>query len=252
MVWDITPKGISHSIGRRRIILSKMIVSYATPIDDNTAVIKDSEYIHFIKVLRRQRGDEIFLTDGRGRLYKGHIDSISKKDAIISIDEVIEQRKQGHKRQIAIAPTKNIDRFEWMIEKCTEIGVTDFFPVVCKNSERKNIKPDRIHKKIISAMKQSKRLFLPVLHPLMKFEAFLESEFLVKNRYIAHCMEPDRSLGQLYTSGEDAVVLIGPEGDFTQQEIKCALDAGWKDVSLGQSRLRTETAAVVSCVLLNQ
>ena len=228
-----------------------MIISYSQSIEGDEARLDGSEHIHFTKVLRKSVGDNIYVTNGKGKLIKGILVGVFKKYSIIRLDSVVEEQKRGHRRGIAIAPTKNMDRMEWMVEKCTEIGVTDIFPVLCHRSERKIIKPERLQKIIVSAMKQSKNLHIPSLHPLMKVSEFLTKTNDWKNKYIAHCMEPKHHLEKLYERGEDAMVLIGPEGDFTGEEVKNALNSGWLEASLGEARLRTETAGIVSCMILN-
>tara|TARA_R110000737_G_scaffold353348_1_gene404463 strand:+ start:1290 stop:1886 length:597 start_codon:yes stop_codon:yes gene_type:complete len=196
-------------------------------------------------------GDEVYVTDGEGYLYSGTIGVISKKEVqIISLVE-IEKQNTPHRRGIAISPTKNIDRFEWFLEKATEIGITEIYPFISKRSERKVIKPERLEKRMIAAMKQSKNLHKPTLHPLSALKVIVSEEIGFENKYIAHCMEPESALQKLYSSGTDAIVLIGPEGDFSEDEVSLAAANKWTEVSLGKSRLRTETAGLVACHLLN-
>jgi len=228
-----------------------MIIFYSRDINDSTAKLINEECMHCAKVLRKKLGDKVFVTDGKGNLYSGEIGLISKKVVEISQLVELENQKAPHKIAIAIAPTKNIDRYEWFLEKVTEIGVTDIYPFLAKRSERKIIKPERLEKRMIAAMKQSKNLHKPTLHPLVGLKELLNFDFEGVSKYIAHCMEPEAALQKLYTSGTNAIVLIGPEGDFTEDEVSLAEENNWLEVSLGKARLRTETAGLVACHLLN-
>ncbi len=228
-----------------------MIIFYSRDITENSAKLTDDECMHCAKVLRKKLGDEVYVTDGKGKLYSGIIGLISKKVVEISQLTELENQPALHKIAIAIAPTKNIDRYEWFLEKATEIGVTDIYPFLGKRSERKIIKPERLEKRMIAAMKQSKNLHKPTLHPLVSLKDVINFDFEGVSKYIAHCMEPEAALQKLYTRGTDAIVLIGPEGDFTEDEVSLAEENKWTEVSLGKSRLRTETAGLVACHLLN-
>jgi 16S rRNA (uracil1498-N3)-methyltransferase len=228
-----------------------MIIFYSQNINDGVAKLTNDECQHCSKVLRKRMGDDVYFTDGEGHLYKGTIGLISKKEVeIVSLEE-IENQNTPHRIGIAISPTKNIDRFEWFLEKATEIGITDIYPFLSKRSERKVIKPERLERRMIAAMKQSKNLHKPTLHPLMSLKEVVSDDLGFDNKYIAHCMEPESALQKLYTSGSGAIVLIGPEGDFTEDEVSLAAANKWTEVSLGKSRLRTETAGLVACHLLN-
>ena len=228
-----------------------MIIFYSKSVSEKSAYLVDDEYIHCTRVLRHKIGDLVNFTDGKGNLYKGIIDNVSKKQIVISSLILINKTVRGHIRGIAIAPTKNIARFEWFLEKATEIGITDIYPFISKRSERKIIKPRRLEKILISAMKQSKNYHLPIFHPLLPFSEVMTKDYNNKTKYIAHCMEPELGLQKLYISKDDAIVLIGPEGDFTQEEVSLASANNWLEVSLGDSRLRTETAGIIACHLLN-
>lgn len=214
---------------------------------------------HCVRVLRYGVGDEILLTDGRGTTYRAVITNPNPRRCEFRV--LSQQRQQrGHdfRLHIAIAPTKNIERLEWMVEKCTEIGIDEITPLLCRFSERKQLRLDRLQKIILSASKQSLTPYLPVLHELTPY-----GEFLAANHpgdcsqcFIAHCYETDkRLLRNEIQTGKDITVLIGPEGDFSEQEVQDALALGYIPVSLGNSRLRTETAGVVAChtaILLNE
>ncbi|MEE9437358.1 MAG: RsmE family RNA methyltransferase [Saprospiraceae bacterium] len=228
-----------------------MIIYYTTDFGDKTAILSDDQYLHCAKVLRKKINDVVYVTNGAGALFEAQVDNISKKEVVLTINKTISQQSLAHKRQIAIAPTKNIDRFEWFLEKATEIGITDIFPFLSARSERKIIKPSRLEKIIVSAMKQSKNLYKPKLHPLMPLTKLLKSTDIVDQKFVAHCMDPDAKLNKLYKSESDAIVLIGPEGDFTKVEVATAINDNWKEVSLGDSRLRTETAGLIACHILN-
>ncbi len=228
-----------------------MIVFYSTEFFDKKAKLLEDECFHCSKVLRKKVNDNIFVTDGKGKLYEGIITQISRKEISISLGKEIEFQTKSHNRSIAIAPTKNIDRFEWFLEKSTEIGITNIYPFLSTRSERKIIKPQRLEKILVSAMKQSKNFHKPTLHPLSTLSQLLNSDFEGQSKYIAHCMKPQSALQNQYKSGSGAIVLIGPEGDFTNEEVNQAKVKNWHEASLGNSRLRTETAGIVACHLLN-
>jgi 16S rRNA (uracil1498-N3)-methyltransferase len=228
-----------------------MIVFYTSEIDGNLATLKGDECLHCSKVLRKKIEDEVFVTDGKGRLHSGVISQISKKEVTISLTSEIDNQRRPHSKSIAIAPTKNIDRFEWFLEKSTEIGITDIYPFLSSRSERKIIKPERLEKILISAMKQSKNFHKPTLHPISPIRELLANDFVEQSKFIAHCMDPKLALQKQYVSGSNAIVLIGPEGDFTEDEVEIAKSFSWQEISLGKSRLRTETAGIVACHLLN-
>ncbi|MBQ9523121.1 MAG: 16S rRNA (uracil(1498)-N(3))-methyltransferase [Paludibacteraceae bacterium] len=231
---------------------------FYTPDIETSQVLSEEESAHCVRVLRYTRGDEILLTDGRGTTYTARITNPNPKHCAF---EVVSQEKQvkGHPfhLHIAIAPTKNIERLEWMVEKCTEIGIDEITPLLCRFSERKQLRNDRLEKIILSAAKQSLTPYLPVLHELTNYDAFIEAHTSeAEDRFIAHCYKDEKKLlKDLIVRGRDVLVLIGPEGDFSEQEVEEALEAGFKPVSLGSSRLRTETAGVVAChtaILVNE
>lgn len=218
--------------------------------------LSEEESAHCVRVLRYERGDEILLTDGRGTTYQARITNPHPKHCEFEILSSEKQQK-GHPfyLHIAIAPTKNVERLEWMVEKCTEIGVDEITPLLCRFSERKQLRTDRLEKIILSAAKQSLTPYLPKLNPLTPYDEFIRNR-TEEGRFIAHCYKEDkRLLRDEIRRGQDMLVLIGPEGDFSEQEVQEALSAGFVPVSLGNSRLRTETAGVVAChtaILLNE
>ena len=203
---------------------------------------------HCIKVLRKKEGDEILVTDGKGFFYDAKIIQANPKHCIVNIiNTIVVPKNWNFNLQIAFAPTKNIDRIEWFAEKATEIGIDTFSPILCEHSVRKEIKAQRIEKILISAMKQSQKATLPQLDEMIHFKKFVEQRF-DGQKFIAHCFPEDkRELKEVYQKGENVMILIGPEGDFSKKEVELALKNGFIPVSLGESRLRTETAALVAC-----
>lgn len=229
-----------------------MQLFYTQDIKDNIATLTKEEARHAVQVLRKRVGEEIDLVDGRGSFYKGHIIEASKKQCLV---EIAEQRIVERNRpllSIAIAPTKNIDRLEWFVEKATEIGVDEIIPLLCERSERKRVRIDRLEKIVLSAMKQSLKAYLPKVQELIRFDDFLEQEYKDYDRFIAYCN--DDKLKHLYELGsahKNTLILIGPEGDFSDTEVTLAKSKKIKGISLGESRLRTETAGVVACTMMN-
>lgn len=222
-------------------------IFYAPDILANTE-LPHEEAQHCIKVLRKKEGDEIFVTDGKGFFYDAEIMQANAKHCIVNILKTIEQPKGWNfNLQIAFAPTKNMDRMEWFAEKATEIGIDCLTPLLCRYSERKEVKPQRIEKILVSAMKQSQKALLPSLDDMLPFCEFVRKEFAGK-KFIAHCYPGKKKLlREVYNAGENALILIGPEGDFSEQEVEEAIANGFQPITLGESRLRTETAALVAC-----
>ncbi len=229
----------------------KEVRFFYTP-DPESLSLPDEEAAHAVRVLRLADNDEIFLMDGRGTFYQAVITEADKRHCMYRIVKKLPQKRQWNARlHIAMAPTKNIDRTEWFAEKATEIGFDELTFLDCKFSERKVIKHERIEKILVSAMKQSRKSELPTLNPMIPFEKFI-SLAGESQKFICHCY--DEHLPLLYDSlkaGDDAVVMVGPEGDFSVDEVRSAEDAGFRSVSLGRSRLRTETAALVAVHLMH-
>ena len=219
--------------------------------DDSRLIIDREESRHIVKVLRKKVGDTIYITNGKGILFTTVIDVINKNSTELKIINSKKESKSKFHINIAVAPTKNNDRIEWFVEKSTEIGVNTISTVMCEKSERKKIKIDRLEKITISAMKQSLQLHKPIIQELVSFEEFIkkcESE----NKFIAHCKENEKLfLGDCELNSNTITVLIGPEGGFSQKEIGLAEENGFISVSLGNTRLRTETAAIVATQLLS-
>lgn len=226
-----------------------MTIFYQENIDD--LKLSEAEAHHAIKVLRKKVGDEIQLVNGKGLLVNAEITILNKKSCEYKIIESTQFEEPTPNVHIAIAPTKNIDRYEWFIEKAVEIGVSEITPILTENSERKKLKLDRLQNILISGMKQSKNYFLPKLNEVTVFSDFISSVAEAQN-YIAHCeTEESQHLIKNIDANQDVLVMIGPEGDFSQDEIQLAIKAGFKECSLGNSRLRTETAGVVACEICN-
>ena len=221
---------------------------FYTPDIAFRAELPEEEAGHCIRVLRLTEGDEILLTDGKGMFYKAAISRAHPKHCEVDILESWQQPALWNfQLHIAVAPTKNMDRMEWFAEKATEIGIDAITCLNCRFSERKEVKPARLEKILVSAMKQSQKATLPALTGMTDFRTFVTQPFDGR-KFIAHCEEGDKKLlKQLYQPGENALVLIGPEGDFSPEEIELALKNGFLPISLGESRLRTETAALVAC-----
>lgn len=226
-----------------------MQLFYTTSIRDNIAFLDRNDSTHCIRVLRKKKGDLIRFTDGNGLLYSGEIfEEDPVKCGLKLIEEPMMLEKHNYNLHLAIAPTKNSDRFEWFVEKAVEIGIDEITPVICKHSERKNIKSDRIMKIMISAMKQSLKTHLPVLNELVSLDDFIRAEHSGAEKYIAYLEENERmALINVGRSPGNWIVIIGPEGDFHPEEVQLAYKKGYKAVSLGNSRLRTETAGVAAC-----
>lgn len=221
---------------------------FYTPDILNNPELPFEEGQHCIKVLRKKEGDEILLTDGKGSFYDAVIIQANPKHCIVEIANTTEQPKGWNfNLQIAFAPTKNMDRIEWFAEKATEIGIDRFTSVLCRHSERKEIKNQRIEKILVSAMKQSQKAQMPQLDDMIPFASFIQQPF-DGQKYIAHCYNGEKNiLKEVYQKGGNALILIGPEGDFSEKEVEDALKNGFQPISLGESRLRTETAALVAC-----
>ncbi len=225
---------------------------FYTPNISLTNELPKEEVQHCVRVLRLKEGDEILLVDGKGYFYKATISLISGKRCLVDINERIQQEAfRSSRLHIALAPTKNMDRTEWFVEKATEIGIDEISFLNCRFSERKVIKTERIEKILISAMKQSMRAVLPALNDMMDFNKFLTRDFK-DQKFIAHCYEGDKHLlKDIIHAGKDVTLLIGPEGDFSLEEVEQAVKCGFVPISLGKARLRTETAALVACHTMN-
>lgn len=230
---------------------------FYTPEIESTLELPQEEAAHCLRVLRLSSGDNITLTDGNGYFYDAVITTATGKRCLVNIKDKRRQKKfwTGH-LHLAMGPTKNMDRMEWLAEKATEIGFDELSFLNCRFSERKVIKKERIDKILVSAMKQSLKAYKPILNEMEDFKAFLKRMEPIKGqKYIAHCYPGEKPLLkdilQPAAIDEQVIVLIGPEGDFSEDEVKMAEENGFRSISLGQTRLRTETAALVTVHLMN-
>lgn len=223
-----------------------MNLFYTTNIEGEYAYLSQEEARHVVQVLRKREGDLLNFTDGKGGMYEGQISEIGKKKCVLHIKrQELEVGKRDFRLHIAIAPTKNINRYEWFLEKATEIGIEEITPIFCAHSERTKVRIDRLEKVLMSAMKQSLQAYLPKLNEPIKLAQFLKNQYDAQ-KFIAHCEEDfdkNQLVGKL-EKGRDVLLLIGPEGDFSVKEIEMAKAVGFAPVALGNTRLRTETAGL--------
>lgn len=224
-------------------------------LDKAYCLLPREESRHIVRVLRKSVGDEILLVDGKGAFVEGVIANADLKSCEVKILSVKQKNEERpYSLRLCVAPTKNISRYEWLLEKATEIGVDEIVPLLTFHSERRRINQERLNKILISAMKQSQKAYLPTLVNPMQFKDFLALETESKFKYIAHCNSSleREALSQSYEKGASVDLLIGPEGDFSEEEIDLAQKQGYQGIHLGASRLRTETAAVVACANIYQ
>lgn len=230
---------------------------FYVPGADKQAELPQEEASHALRVLRLQAGDELFLMDGEGVFYRAEVTMASNKHCLYRILETISQEKtwNGH-IHLAMAPTKMMERVEWFAEKATEIGIDELSFLNCQFSERRQLRQDRVEKIVISAMKQSRKAWKPIVNEMVSFKKFVQQE-RKGCKFIAHCYEEiekkdlfDELSNINDETDEEMTVLIGPEGDFSIDEVQLALDNGYESISLGQSRLRTETAALSAVMML--
>lgn len=229
-----------------------MHIFYTPELSGSQYTLDETESKHCVRVLRLEKGDQIILVDGRGGYFTAEItDPNPKRCSVKIIRSELNFGLRKFQVHMAIAPTKNIERIEWFLEKATEIGLDRVTPLLCRHSERKEIKAERLEKVMVSAMKQSLKAYLPRLDELTKFKDLISQPF-DGQKFIAHCEEQHRDLlKDLVLPNQSYLILIGPEGDFSSEEIEMALNAGFRPVSLGNSRLRTETAGLVACHTFN-
>ena len=233
-----------------------MQLFYAPELQGDQHTLDEQESKHCIKVLRLRTGDCIHLTDGKGNLFRAELMDENSRACSLKVIEIFpEYGKRPYHIHMAVAPTKNINRYEWFLEKATEIGIDEITPLISQRSERRLVKTDRLNKVITAAVKQSVKAYHPILNEAMAFKQIVEGDSHA-DKYIAYVEEGEHPLLQsLCSPGRDVLILIGPEGDFSPEEIAMARSNGFRTVSLGDSRLRTETAAIVAChtmALLNQ
>lgn len=230
-----------------------MIRFYCPDIESNP-VMPEVESGHCVRVLRHEVGDTFEVVDGKGSVFTVRLVEAHPKRAMVEIvdKKTIEPYWPG-RFILAVAPTKNIDRMEWLVEKATEVGFNEFVPLLCRYSERRELKRERLEKTAVSAMKQSLKAALPEVREMTPFRKFVEQYSSVAQKFVAYCTDDGerRLLSRSFRPGADAVVLIGPEGDFSPEEIQAAVDAGFQPISLGDARLRTETAALTALETLH-
>ena len=229
-----------------------MNLFYAPNINGQFYDLDKEESRHIVRVLRKRQGDTIHFTDGKGWFYETVISEIDSKSCTVEILKKHEgDDRRPFKIHIAIAPTKNNDRLEWFLEKTTEIGIDEITPIICDHSERKVVKTERLNKVITSAVKQSLKSFHPKLNEQISLKEFLNTNF-EGQKFIAYIdKDVTLELSESIKPGEDILILIGPEGDFRPEEVELAKQKAFIPVSLGKSRLRTETAGVVACHTVN-
>jgi 16S rRNA (uracil1498-N3)-methyltransferase len=226
-----------------------MQLFYNPNIDQNSEGFSfdKEESKHIIKVMRKKAGDILFVTNGLGFLFNTEITLASDNKCVVKIVSYEQSEKPKYHLHLAVAPTKMNDRYEWFLEKATEMGISEITPLICDHSERKTIKTERFDKIIQSAMKQSLQYYMPKLNEPVTFKNFIRNKNSGQH-FIAHCEETDKKLlKNVVEANENVTMLIGPEGDFSPSEIKLALENDYIPVSLGHTRLRTETAAIVAC-----
>jgi 16S rRNA (uracil1498-N3)-methyltransferase len=226
-----------------------MQVFYAPDISGEKYILDRNESKHIVRVLRMREGTTVNLIDGRGNLYKGIISNSDPAKCTIEIKSVVHDfEKRNYRLHIGISPLKNPERFEWFVEKAVEIGIDEITPLICRNTEKPGIKPERIRNLIISAMKQSLKAMEPHLNEPISCKDFLDKAHQGK-LMMAHCYSDVKRnrISDVYSRGENAVIMIGPEGDFTMEEIEKGLNRHFTPIHLGTSRLRTETAGTAAC-----
>lgn len=230
-----------------------MQLFYAPQITLPQYTLSEEESRHAIKVLRLKVGERLHITDGAGNMHLCEVVSDSAKHCVVNVVESISEfEKRPYSLTMAVAPTKNIDRYEWFLEKATEIGVDHFVALETDHSERRVVKPEREEKVITAAVKQSLKAYHPTFEDMVPFKNFVTREFEGR-KFIAHC--GDAVVGKSYlastlAAGQNAVVLIGPEGDFSPEEVRLAVDNGFEEITLGTQRFRTETAAVMAVAMV--
>jgi 16S rRNA (uracil1498-N3)-methyltransferase len=222
---------------------------YQSKLAEGFLQLDETESQHAIKVLRHQPGDVIPVTDGKGSLYFCKITSIEKKTCALSIQRTEKKSKPAHHIHIAMAPTKSSDRTEWFVEKATEIGIQEITFLQTQRSERQKLNIERMEKVAVSAIKQSGQVWLPEINGMVDLKVILKAQ--ADQKFIAHVDVNVKHLKEMVSSNKSYLVLIGPEGDFTNDEVLEASDAGYQSVSLGNNTLRTETAGLAACQILN-
>lgn len=229
-----------------------MLPYFFSPVIEGAQCTMDEDTSkHMISVLRMQMGEELMLTDGKGQKAKAHISNDNRKKCVVDILSITKEEKKAPAVHIAISLIKNSTRFEWFLEKATEIGVSHIIPVICERTEKEKFRADRLQQILVSAMIQSKQSWMPVLDAPIPVDQLIRKEWS-GSKFIAHCLpEQKQSFSGIAAHGTgDPLILIGPEGDFSPGEIHLALEHGFIPVALGETRLRSETAGVVAATIL--
>jgi RNA methyltransferase, RsmE family len=219
--------------------------------DRSSFTLSEDTSKHVIQVLRMKTGEHVQLTNGKGEIVTAEIINEHKKATEVKALSTSHIAPRASHITIGISLIKNSSRFEWFLEKATEIGVSEIIPLICKRTEKQHFRHDRMKNILISAMLQSQQAWLPILHESTKFNKLIK-ESIHQKKYIAHCIEEEKEQLNNQSDNRSAIILIGPEGDFTTEEINAAKQNNFIPVSLGETRLRTETAGIAACVLLNQ
>lgn len=229
-----------------------MHIFFAENLNTDIVALTAEESRHCARVLRMQPGQHIGFVNGQGSYCKAELLDVNPRSVTAGIVERKSVAPRPFHLHMAVAPTKSMDRYEWFLEKATECGIEEITPIICSQSERTVVKTERLNKILLAAMKQSQRAFLPRINEAMKFKDFLKNLNAKTSAFIAHCDEGEKNpLRHAYAPTHDVVILIGPEGDFSTEEVALAKDRGVVPISLGQARLRTETAALVACMEVN-
>lgn len=230
------------------------MIQFYSPEIETTGRLPEEESGHCVRVLRMKTGDELWATDGKGHRFKCRIEKADPKATTFTILEKEDlPREREFKLTLAVAPTKNADRMEWLVEKAVEIGTDRIVLLKCARSERKVLRTDRLRKVMVAAMKQSLSGFLPELSEVIDFKEFLKEEGKGEEKYFGYCSPdyPRKEFAKEYQAGKDVVIMIGPEGDFTEEEVEMAVKTGYQPVTFGKKRLRTETAGVFAISAVN-
>lgn len=224
-----------------------MQIFYVPDLIRDNNCLNETESHHAIKVMRMQNGDKINLVDGKGSFYKAIISDAHPKHTQVEIEETLPAfEKRPYELHIAISPLKNTDRFEWFLEKATEIGIDRITPIICKRTEKKGFNAERAHRIVESAMKQSLKAYCPVIDAPTTFAEFIKQEN-INVKLIAYCEGERKPMNEVYCPTQNVTILIGPEGDFTEEEVETAKQKAYLPITLGNSRLRTETAGIIAC-----
>ena len=225
-----------------------MHVFYTTAFQGDKAILNEEESLHLSKVLRLKEGTQVLLLDGAGGKFEGNVLSVHAKNSVVgNLVRIESDYNRPYRLHVAISPTKMMERLEWFLEKATEIGIDEITILQSKRTERDQVKMQRVEKIVLAAMKQSMNAQMPVLNESISFSSFMKKE-ISGARFIAHCILGEKPLLTKKASNEKVItVLVGPEGDFTPEEVELAIKTGYEAISLGESRLRAETAGVIVC-----